>query len=106
MIKNVIQEFIDNSKRESISELVKNEEWQKVRRSMLGKWVAQPQWCCDQLTNYLGSITTTTNDKLRIVMNYATGSVFRTGKVKHPCVADIRRSISDEIKRRKQLKTW
>ncbi len=65
-----------------IKELVKNEEWQKVRRSLLGQWMKKPEWCCQQLRNYLGPINSTTDDKLRIIMNYLTGTAFRLGKIK------------------------
>jgi hypothetical protein len=34
-------------------------------------------------------------------MNYLTGTGFRTGRIKHPCISKIRASISAEMKRRK-----
>lgn len=90
-----------NNNKKSISELVKSPEWQKVRKSLLGKWTNEPEWCCQQLRNYLGNITTTSDDKLRIVMNYLTGTAFRIGKIKPPCVIKLRGEISAEMKRRK-----
>lgn len=89
-----------------ISELVKDKEWQKVRKSLLGNWKKKPQWCCNQLLKYLGSVSSASNDKLRIVMNYLTGSVFRAKVVTHPCAAKLRVQISAEIKKRKALKKW
>ena len=82
-------------------ELVKNEEWQKVRTSLLGKWMSKPDWCCEQLRKYMGSIESTTDDKLRILMNYVTGTAFRIGKINPPCVLKFRAEISAEMKKRK-----
>ena len=84
-----------------ISELVKDPDWQKIRKSMLGRWTKDPNWCCAQLHKYLGSVTSTNEDKLRIVMNYLTGTAFRIGKIKPPCVIKLRAEISAEMKKRK-----
>lgn len=90
----------------NIKELVKNEEWQKTRRSLLGNWKTKPEWCCQQLMKFLGSVSSASNDELRIVLNYTTGTVFRSKTITHPCVAKIRMQISSEIKKRKALKKW
>lgn len=92
--------------RENIRDLVKDQEWQKVRKSLLGQWKEKPEWCCTQLNKYLGSISSTPNKKIRIVMNYLTGTGFRTGRIKHGCITRIRTQLSTEIKRRKAKKTW
>ena len=65
-----------------IKDLVKNEEWQNVRKSLLGQWTMRPNWCCRQLSKYLGPINKASNDKIRILMNYLTGTAFRMGKIK------------------------
>jgi len=88
---------------EKISEITKDPNWQKVRKSLLGKWKENPTWCCNQLKQYLGNIRTTDEKKLRIVMNYLTGFGFRMGKIKNQCIQNIRDSISNEKKRRKEL---
>jgi hypothetical protein len=90
----------------NIKELVKDPEWQRVRKSLLGNWKSRPTWCCGQLRKYLGSISTASNNKLRIVLNYTTGSVFRAKVITHPCVAQIRIQISSEIKKRKAMGKW
>ena len=82
-----------------VRELVKDPEWQKVRKSLLGQWKDKPEWCCTQLNRYLGS--NPSNEKLKIVMNYLTGTGFRTGRIKHSCISKIRFQISMEIKKRK-----
>lgn len=89
-----------------ISELTKDPEWQKVRRSLVGQWSKRPEWCCKQLRLYLGPIKTTTNEKIKIIMNYLTGTGFRTGKIKHKCIDNLRTQLSIEIKRRKAKNMW
>jgi len=89
-----------------MKELVKDPEWQKVRKSLLGQWVKRPEWCCSQLRKYLGSISKTEDKKLAIVFNYLTGTVFRTGKIKHNCVQELRTQISMEMKKRKSKGEW
>ena len=88
--------------RKPISELVKDPAWQKLRISLLGQWKINPIKCCQKLREYLGSISNTTEDKLRIVMNYLTGSGFRHGVIKHPCIQKLRDEISLEMKKRRQ----
>lgn len=89
-----------------IRDIVKDASWQKVRKSLLGQWKERPEWCCTQLRSYLGAVGSASDDKLRIVMNYLTGTGFRTGNIKHPCISKIRTSISMEIKKRKAKKEW
>lgn len=89
-----------------VREIVKDPEWQKIRKSLLGQWSKRPEWCCSQLRKYLGSVSSASNDKLRIVMNYLTGTGFRTGTIKHPCISNLRAQISSEIKRRKAKGDW
>ena len=82
-------------------ELVKRKDWQDLRKSFLGKWKSEPEKCCQKLRFWLGSIKTTQEDKLRIVMNYLVGSGFRSGRIKHACISKLRGEISAELKRRK-----
>ena len=84
-----------------IRDIVKDPSWQKVRVSLLGKWAKEPEACCRKLEACLGSVHSAHEDKLRRVMNYLTGTGFRTGRIKHPCISKIRASISAEMKRRK-----
>lgn len=89
-----------------IRDLVKDEEWQKLRSSLVGTWKTQPERDCQLLRNYLGDIQTCSYEKLRIVMNYLTGSGFRMGIIKHPCISKLRLDISMEMKRRKLKKDF
>ena len=84
-----------------MKDLVKRSDWQEVRQSLLGKWKIDPKGSCKKLRLFLGNIKTTEEDKLRIVMNYLTGTGFRTGRIKHPEISKLRSEISAELKRRK-----
>ena len=87
-----------------IKELVKDPNWQRVRNSLIGKWTTDPNWCLNQLRSFLGNIKSTSDSKLLIVINYMTGTGFRTGRIsskKNPGIGKLRGIISAEIKRRK-----
>ena len=89
---------------EGVKEFVKDPNWQKVRESLLGMWIDRPNWCISQLRKYLGSIHSADEKKLKIILNYLTGSGFRSGKIssiKNPPIAKLRAEISAELKKRK-----
>jgi hypothetical protein len=88
------------------NKLVNDPGWQRVRKSLLGKWKENPTWCCSQLRKYLGSISGASKDKIKVVMNYLVGSGFRMGKIKHPCITKLRTQLSMERKKRKANKSW
>ena len=88
------------------NKLVNDPKWQAVRKSLLGKWKDKPTWCCSQLKKYLGSVSSTSNDKIKVVQNYLTGTGFRTGRIKHSCITALRTQMSSEIKIRKAQKRW
>jgi len=88
------------------NKLVNSPQWQAVRKSLLGQWKEKPSWCCSQLKSYLGSVSSASNDKIKVVMNYLVGSGFRMGKIKHACISSLRLQMSSEIKKRKAQKKW
>lgn len=88
------------------NKLVKSSSWQDVRKSMLGQWKEKPEWCCSQLRNYLGSLSTTSKDKLKVVQNYLVGSGFRMKKITNPCITKLRIQISMERKKRIAKGEW
>jgi len=88
------------------NKLVGTPEWENTRKSLLGKWKDTPEWCCLQLRKFLGNVSSTSNDKIKVVMNYLTGTGFRTGRIKHKCITTLRTQMSSEIKRRKAKKEW
>ena len=81
--------------------LVRSDDWQAVRKRLLGQWMQRPEWACSQLRAYLGSTGSASTDKLNVVMNYLTGTGFRTGRIKHSCIQTLRTQISMERKKRK-----
>lgn len=85
----------------AMKQLVQRNDWQSVRKRLIGTWAKKPEWACNQLRRFLGQISTTEDAKLRIVMNYLTGTGFRTGRISHPCVSGLRTQISMEMKKRK-----
>jgi len=87
-------------------QLVKDEHWQRVRKTLLGQWKIRPDWCCMQLQRFLGPISSTPDRKIIIVMNYLVGSGFRTGRIKHPCISRLRQVLSNERKKRKSNGKW
>jgi hypothetical protein len=84
-----------------IKDLVKRKDWQDIRKSLKGKWINNPIQCINKLRHWLGNIRTTEEEKLRIVMNYLTGTGFRTGRIKHESISKLRSEISNELRRRK-----
>ena len=94
-------ETMNNKK---ISELVKDPRWQDLRKSLLGRWKKNPDWCLQELRNYLGPISKADDGKLIIVLNYLTGTAFRTGAISsrdNPKISELRGEISAELKKRK-----
>ena len=94
-------QLVSETIKKPIHKIVKDPAWQKVRESLIGQWKERPEWCIRQLRAYIGPFSKTSDDKLRIVMNYLTGSGFRTGRIKHSDIQKLRDAISIERKRRK-----
>jgi hypothetical protein len=88
------------------NKLVRSQQWQSVRKKLLGQWKERPSWCCAQLRSYLGSVSSASNDKIKVVQNYLVGSGFRMGKIKHPCITKLRTQLSMERKKRRAKKEW
>ncbi len=90
-----------------IQDLVKDKEWQKLRSSLVGTWKTNVENNCKLLRNFLGNnIKNCSNEKLRIMLNYLTGSGFRIGKIKHPCIDKLLKEVREEINRRKNTQTF
>ena len=65
-----------------IKKVVDNDEWQKIRKSLIGNWVGNHKVNVKTLRNYFNS----NKDNplaVRRVLNVLTGSVHRTGKTKN-----------------------
>lgn len=85
-----------------IKQLVQRNDWQELRKSFISTWKKNPKENVKKLREWLGTIEDADYEKLRIVMNYLTGSGFRSGKIKHPAIQRLRDDISDEMKRRQK----
>lgn len=90
--------------KKQLKDLVKDPEWQKLRQKLIGQWKNRPDWCIQQLREYLGPINKSSDEKLYIVLNYLTGTGFRVGMISsrdNPEIAKLRGEISAELKKRK-----
>lgn len=67
-----------------ITLVVADPEWQALRASLVGTWKATPAGNVARLADYLGDGTDPL--KVRRLLNYLTGSVFRSGTIRHPDV--------------------
>lgn len=88
------------------NKLVRSQEWQNTRKQLLGQWKQRPEWCCSQLRKYLGSISSASKEKIKVVANYLVGSGFRTGRIKDPCITKLRLQLSMERKKRQAKNQW
>jgi hypothetical protein len=79
-----------------IQDIVNNEEWQAIRRSMVGTWKKTPEDNCKKLEEYLGDFSD--YYKLRRVLNYLTGSGFRLGIIQHPAIDTLREKVKQHLK--------
>jgi len=87
--------------KKSVSQLVKSPEWQRVRKSLVGTWKKEPEKGVTKLRKFLGGrVSSASDDKLRIVHNYVTGSGFRSGNITHPKITRLREAIVRERKKR------
>jgi len=81
------KKYADKSgKHSEIKEIVDNPEWQTLRRSFIGTWKETPQKNILRLRSYLGDKPWTDFKKLRRVLNYLTGSGFRTKQISHSTI--------------------
>jgi hypothetical protein len=87
-------------------QIVKDEHWQRVRKTLLGQWKLRPEWCCMQLYKYLGGISTAPDAKIVILMNYLVGHAFRLRKIDFICVNKLRFLLKKEREKRKKQGTW
>lgn len=82
-----------------IKEVVNDEAWQAIRKSMLGTWMEHAKENVSRLRKYLGDFSDPL--KVRRVYNYLTGSGFRSGRITHPAITKLVNDIKEH--RRKQF---
>lgn len=85
----------------TIQDLVNRDDWQKIRKSLLGKWKVDPNSCLRIIKQWVGSLSNAENDKLYIVLNYLTGTGFRSRTINFRPADAYREEVKEEIKRRK-----
>jgi len=74
-----------------IRDVVKDKEWQSLRRSFVGTWKVQPVKNTAILRDYLGDWSCPY--RIRRVYNYLTGSAFRIGLISHEAVDSLLEEI-------------
>lgn len=80
---------------------VNRADWQQLRQRMVGTWAKDSVKNCKMLRDFIGPLNQAEEEKLNIVMNYLTGTGFRTGRIKHKEIQKLRDDISKEKKIRK-----
>lgn len=92
----------------TIKDLTENDkDWQELRKSLVGTWKKTPVENVAKLKKYMGgSVKSATNEQLLIVLNYLTGTGFRTGKIKHISITLFRNQIKAEIAYRRKNDKW
>ena len=80
--------------------LSKSTDWESMRRKLVGTWLKQPEWACEQLKIYLERFSTPDSSKLKIVQNYLNSGGFKSGKIQHSCIQRLKSQISMELKKR------
>lgn len=70
-----------------IEDVVNDKEWQKLRQSFVGTWTKTPEKNVSKLRRYLYEM----KDPLRVrrVLNYLTGTGFRSGTISHPSITKL-----------------
>jgi hypothetical protein len=91
----------------SLNILMKDPDWQFLRKKLLNKWMCRPDWCCMELRKYMGRyLNTSPNIKLKIVSTYLSSSGFRVGAINHPRITQLKTELYLEIKKRKNNNKW
>ncbi len=82
---------------EKISDIVKDPEWQELRKSLVGTWKISPEDNVNKLRNYLGSRPWKNINKMRIVRNYISGTAFRLGKIQNIEINKLKEDIKNDL---------
>ncbi len=73
-----------------IQKIVQREDWQKLRKSLVGTWKKTPYENTLKLRAWLDSpFRGDYYIKVRILLNYLTGSGFRLGIISHPEIDNL-----------------
>ena len=84
---------------EDVVKLVQRDDWQKVRKSLLGKWKTDPEGNIRALKRWLGPATKATVNKLRIMKNYI--DALARGGIKVPKILPLKNQVEKELAKRR-----
>jgi len=101
-MSSVLGRWWERYGKHNIKDVVKLEEWQKLRESLVGTWKNSPKENVDKLKKFLGDLSKTSDQKLRIVHNYLTGSGFRSQIISHTSITQLLKEVREEVERRKE----
>lgn len=90
----------------NIKDIVKLDEWQQLRESLVGTWKKIPEVNLQRLKDFGGDLNILSNRRLRILQNYLTGSAFRIGKIESEDITSFTNEIRLEVELRKKDGRW
>jgi len=83
------------AKVKSLKQIVNDPTWQTLRKSFIGTWQEHAAANVKRLRDYLGE--NPNYAKLRRVLNYITGSGFRSKTITHPSIDSLRESVKKKL---------
>lgn len=90
----------------NIKDIVKLDDWQQLRESLVGTWKKIPDVNLQRLKDFGGDLTSLNNRRLRILQNYLTGSAFRIGKIESSSITEFTNQVRNEVELRKKDGRW
>jgi len=84
---------------EDIREIVNREDWQQLRKSLVGTWKRNQVENVGKLRSWLEQCNWGDRE-LRIMHNYLTGSGFRIGIISHPEIDMLLEEVRNERRKR------
>lgn len=88
------------SEYETMREVVSLPEWQALRESLVGTWRETPAANVRKLRAFGGDLSDPR--RVRILLNYLTGSGFRIGIIQHPAITKYRDEVRAARRRHKE----
>jgi len=73
-----------------------DKDWEKLRGEITGQWNLNPDECCNKIKEFLGLISETPDERLKVAKKY-----MNNVKINHNCINEIKSLLNKEIKNRK-----
>lgn len=89
---------------EDIRKVVDLPEWQELRKSLVGTWTKTPQENVKKLRDFGGDLSD--SRRVRILLNYLTGSGFRIGIISSPEISKFRDEVREAWKKIDPSNHW